>query len=64
MSEPREPRITINGVLLTIGQAMTVRVAIESFSTSLQEGLGDDDMGQSITAGYQARIEDIRKVMY
>lgn len=58
-----EPTITINGHVLTIGQAMTVRCAIEAFATDLSDGLGDDPHGQRMTIGYMQRINDIRKMM-
>ena len=52
-------------MLLTVGQSMTVRCAIESFAFSLQEdGLGDDEHGRAMTKGYLANIEQIRKSMH
>jgi hypothetical protein len=54
-----EPRITINGSLLTNAQAMTVRVALGSFAMSLESGLGDDEHGRAMTAGYKARLNEI-----
>ena len=60
MSE--EPNITINGAKLTRAQAMTVRVAIETFAITLGEGLGEDETGEAITANYLARIAEIRKL--
>lgn len=60
-----EPIITINGKTLSIGQAMTVRVAIESFMLDLDaDGLGDDDTGRQMTANYKARINEIRKLIH
>jgi hypothetical protein len=56
-----EPAITINGLALTTGQAMTVRCAIESFAASLvADGLGDDETDKEMCAGYLARIAEIR----
>ena len=60
-----EPQIIINGQQLSVGEALTVRVAIESFATTLNvEGLGSDAIGESMTGRYLARISDIRKKMY
>lgn len=57
-----EPRITINGVVLSNGAAMTIRVAVENFAMWLHEnGLGEDEHGQAMTKGYLDRIKDIRK---
>jgi hypothetical protein len=62
-----EPTITINGKLLTVGQAMTVRVAIQSFAVSLNsEGLeenDEDEIGKSITKGYLGRISEINDMI-
>ncbi len=56
-----EPIITINGIVLTSGQAKTVRVSIDSFYLDLIEnGLGDDQMGMSICETY---IENLEKIL-
>ena len=56
-----EPRITINGVTITNAMSMTIRVAVESFAADLsRHGLGDDDVGKGICAGYLARSAEIR----
>ena len=62
--EMTEPQITINGHALTPAQSMTVRCAIENFASSLEKGLGDDDDGKAMTAAYQARIEEIRRMIF
>ncbi len=60
-----EPIITINGHLLTVGQSMTLRVALENFANSLvADGLGDDDVGVLLCGGYQDRITEIRVLMF
>lgn len=59
-----ESRITINGVPLGEGQAMTVRVAIESLASSLDDGLGDDEHGRAMVAAYRARIAELRELMF
>ena len=61
----KEASIVVNGVPLTIGQSMTVRVALESFASDLNsQGLGEDEMGKKITDGYLNSIEEIRKAIY
>ncbi len=58
-----ESEIIINGTKLTAGQAMTVRVALESFYCELLErGLGDDETAKRIVAGYVVNIREIRKM--
>lgn len=59
-----EPEITINGVTLSPGQAMTIRVAIESFCFDLTEhGLGSDHLGKRLRRGYLDRIREIRELI-
>ena len=53
----KEPEIIVNGIALTVGQAMTV--ALETFAISL---MGDSDMGD-IGRAYMARINEIRPMM-
>ena len=60
-----EARITINETLLTSGQAMTVRVALESLARSLAvEGLGEDLLGEKIARAYGDRIVELHALMY
>lgn len=60
-----EPEIVMNGVTLTYGQSMAVRVALESFASDLSmKGLGDDEMGKELTEGYLKNIREIRKALY
>jgi hypothetical protein len=60
-----EPTITINGVLLTNAEAMTVRVAIENFAMDLRnDGLGEDEHGRTMTRLYLAQIDEIRKHIF
>ena len=60
-----EPTITVNDTELSEGQAMTVRVALETFALMLShEGLGEDETGIAICRGYLARIEEIRAMMF
>lgn len=56
-----EPIITINGQACTPGEAMTLRVAIESFAQDLREnGLGEDETGKALTLGYLRNIDLLR----
>lgn len=59
----KEPEIIINGKVLTIGQAMTVRVALGSFAISLNEGLGEDEHGRRMTAAYRERLRELFAIM-
>lgn len=60
----QEPFVVINGVRLDDGQAMTVRVALESFAADLYGGgLGDDDHGKTMAALYLTRINEIRAMI-
>lgn len=59
-----EPRISINGTELTESQAMTLRVAVDSLTTHLQEtGLGDDDRGKGMVALYLSNLRAISNIM-
>lgn len=61
----KEASIVINGKILTETEAMTVRVALESFSDSLSaEGLGEDNTGKEISEFYKSNIVNIRKKLY
>jgi hypothetical protein len=56
-----EPTITVNGVRLTGGQALTVRVALGNMHLWLKEH--GDDVGKPLAEGYAARIEEIYRLM-
>ena len=60
-----EPFIKINGRQLSEAEAMTMRVALESFAISLAEdGLGEDSHGKTMVRLYLKNIESIRRVMF
>lgn len=60
-----EPTITINGHELTTAQAMTLRVALETFAMSLQEDVcGLDEAGKAMGTLYMARVREIRALMF
>jgi hypothetical protein len=54
-----EPEIIINGVRLTEGQAMTLRVAL----SMAEWDCGEDDLGKQMTDGYKARTSEIFSLM-
>lgn len=59
-----EPEIIINGINVGPGCALTLRVAIETFVSSLiEEGLGDDEHSKSMKKHYLDRCNDIRRAM-
>jgi len=60
----KEPEIIINGNKLSEGQAMTIRVAIESFAFRLEDGLGNDETGKQIAKNYKDRINEIRNMIF
>jgi hypothetical protein len=64
MGFPKESNIVINGTQLSTSEAMTVRVAVGAFLMQMQsEGLGDDETGRAICAGYIRACADSLKLM-
>lgn len=60
-----EPIITVNGTPLTSAEAMTVRVALETFDMTLAaDGLGDDAHGKTMVKLYRTAIRGIRDALY
>ena len=61
-----EPAITINGVALSVGQAMTVRVAVTNFAVDLKgdkDALGTDEHGVLMRTAYLTRLHEIFMLM-
>ena len=61
-----EPEIIINGQLLSVGEAMTLRVAVQAYITDLtskKHPLGGDDIGKSIAKGYLRHLGTINEKM-
>ncbi len=57
--------ITINGVKLTEGQALTVHVALQTFATDLtrtKHPCGDDRHGKFMTEAYLKNINSINQI--
>ena len=61
----KEPTIVINGKTLTQGQAMTLRVAANSFRMELgtDDALGDDDHGREMTVLYRDALDYLVHLM-
>ena len=56
--------MTIDGVPLDTAQSMTVRVALQTFAMDLHEhGLGDDENGKAICAGYLRCIGEMNELI-
>lgn len=59
-----EAIVTINGVQLTVGQSMALRVAVGSFLASMQnDGLGDSEAGKVMAEAYIARATEIESLL-
>ena len=60
-----EPDITINGVVLSFGQAMALRVAASTFlmEMSQPDPLGNDGAGRGIANGYRERMTEVCALM-
>jgi len=61
-----EPRIVINGQALSDAEAMTIRVALESFASDMSEpdALGDDTHGRTMVKLYLRAVDDIRQKIF
>lgn len=57
-----EPNIVINGVTLSLGQAMALRVAASNFQMELHEPQFMDELGP-IGPAYLARLNEILQIM-
>ena len=59
-----EAKITIDGIPISQGMAMTIRVALQNFAMDLQaNGLGNDETGKSMTNNYLNSIREINKII-
>ena len=54
----REANIRINGILLSDGQAMAVRMAVTSCQTEMSQPdvLGDDEYGRKMAKAYHDQL--------
>lgn len=61
----KEPVIMVNGVTLNGPESRTVRVAIESLASDLQEnGLGNDDHGMKMKTYYLRDVANLRNLIF
>ena len=62
----KEANIVINGKALSAAQAMTVRVAMDSFVTDMGApgALGADEHGWRMAAAYKARSVEVLKLIH
>lgn len=61
MKELKEAHVVVDGTTLSIGESMTLRVALTMFAHDLStHGLGDDEHGKFMKEAY---INNIRKIM-
>lgn len=60
-----EATITINGVELSVGQVMTLRVAATAYWNELQDNdfLGTDEHGRRMVVAYRDRLAEILAMM-
>lgn len=67
MNEPwNEAFVTINGVGLTIGQTMALRVAAAAFHTEMgaHGALGGDEHGRQMAANYRVRLGEVLAMLH
>lgn len=61
----KEATIVINGKELLALESMTIRVALESFSSHLEhDGLGDDEHANVMFKSYMKCIDKIRQKIF
>jgi hypothetical protein len=61
-----EPQIDINGVRLSVGQAMALRVACTAYldeMASNPDALGPDEHGRRMTSLYADRLREVVQIM-
>lgn len=59
MADPKEAHIVIGGMVLTEGQSMAVRVAINDFLMQLQDPEFRDGLGRELADAYAARLREV-----
>ena len=61
----KEAHVAIDGVTLTQGQSMTLRVAMEFFRMDLLKpaSLGEDDMGKRLASAYAKNAAEISSML-
>ncbi len=66
MSEPIEPVIVINGQTLSVGEAMSVRVAVGAYQMEMTRpgALGEDAHGKAMVESYRRNLNSVtEKIM-
>jgi hypothetical protein len=59
----QEPRITINGVVLTEAQAMAARVAVTSMRFGLHDWKSEPKKLEGLDAAYDANLQAVERIM-
>lgn len=63
----QEPKITVNGIELSVGESMTMRVALTHFHNELsydEDYLGSDEHGRAMRNGYFQNATKTLEVMH
>lgn len=58
-----EPVIIINGRVLSVGEAMAVRVAVCSFRVELEDPEEREALGEELAAAYRAQLLKVERTM-
>ena len=61
-----EPKVEINDVRLSVGQAMALRVACTSYFSEMDsnpDALGADEHGRRMAAAYAARLQEVIQML-
>lgn len=60
-----EAKVTINGLELTIGQVMSMRVAVGTMIMEMSEpdALGSDEIGKQLANSYIRNLREVEKML-
>ncbi len=60
-----EPSIVVNGIGLSTGQAMAIRVAVSDFREQMTDpiALGPDAQGRALANAYRERLTEVLQIM-
>ena len=66
MKNATYPNWSVDGVKLTMGQCMTIHVALQDFGMQMEKknALGKDEVGESIRQGYLRNVKEINKITH
>jgi hypothetical protein len=61
-----EAVVLVNGIHLSVGQSMALRVAVGHMLHDLQDPLhlGDDEHGRFMVKAYKARLEEVQELIF